>query len=85
MQQVFCGGWPKPIRRLGLLRPFIGATFAFALYIALKSGLLQLGNIENPGIYFFATISFLAGFSERRAKVLLGSVIGGEGTPEARK
>ena len=24
----------KPIRRLGLLRPFIGATFAFALYIA---------------------------------------------------
>lgn len=75
----------KPVRRLGLLRPFIGATFALALYIAVKSNLLELGNIRNPGIYFFATVSFLAGFSERRAEVLLGSVAGGAGTPGARK
>lgn len=75
----------KPVRRLGFLRPFIGATFALALYIAVKSNLLELGNIAEPGIYFFATVSFLAGFSERRAKVLLGNVAGGLGTAEARK
>jgi hypothetical protein len=75
----------KPIRRLGFLRPFIGATFALALYLAVKSNLLELGNIADPGIYFFATVSFLAGFSERRAKVLLGNVAGGVGTGEAKK
>jgi hypothetical protein len=76
----------KPVRRLGLLRPFIGATFALALYIAVKSDLLNLDGVaEEQGIYFFATVSFLAGFSERRAKVLLGSVAGGAGTPDAKK
>jgi hypothetical protein len=75
----------KPVRRLGYLRPFIGATFALALYIAVKSDLLQLGNVATPGIYFFATVSFLAGFSERRAKVLLGNVAGGAGTGETKK
>lgn len=75
----------KPVRRLGFLRPFIGATFALALYIAVKSNLLELGNVAKPGIYFFATVSFLAGFSERRAKVLLGNVAGGVGTGETRK
>jgi hypothetical protein len=75
----------KPIRRLGELRPFIGATFALALYVAVKSNLLELGNIAVPGIYFFATVSFLAGFSERRAKVLLGNVAGGVGTGETKK
>jgi hypothetical protein len=75
----------KPVRRLGLLRPFIGATFALALYVAVKSNLLELGNIADPGIYFFATVSFLAGFSERWAQVLLGNVAGGVGTGETRK
>jgi hypothetical protein len=75
----------KPVRRLGFLRPFIGATFALVLYLAVRSNLLELGNVAKPGIYFFATVSFLAGFSERRAKVLLGNVAGGVGTAEARK
>ena len=70
---------------LGFLRPFIGATFALVLYIAVKSNLLELGNVAKPGIYFFATVSFLAGFSERHAKVLLGNVAGGVGTGETRK
>lgn len=73
----------KPVRRLGSLRPFIGATFALVLYLAVKSNLLELGNIAEPGIYFFATVSFLAGFSERRAKVLLNRV--GDGLGVARK
>lgn len=69
----------KPVRRLGALRPFIGATLALALYLAVRSDLLQLGNVPKPGIYFFATVSFLAGFSERRAKVLLDRVGDGLG------
>ena len=75
----------KPVRRLGFLRPFIGAIFALALYVAVRSNLLELGAVKNPGIYFFATVSFLAGFSERRAKVLLGTVAGGEGAGESHK
>src|SRR5829696_299712 len=70
----------KPVRRLGFVRPVIGATFALALYVAVRSNLLELGNVAEPGIYFFATVSFLARFSERRAKVLLGNVAGGVGT-----
>lgn len=73
----------KPVRRLGSLRPFIGAAFALVLYLAVKSNLLELGNVAKPGIYFFATVSFLAGFSERRAKVLIDRV--GDGLGVARK
>lgn len=69
----------KPVRRLGSLRPFIGATLALALYLAVRSDLLQLGNVAKPGIYFFATVSFLAGFSERRAKVLIDRAADGLG------
>jgi hypothetical protein len=74
----------KPVRRLGSLRPYIGATFALVLYLAVKSSLLEIGNVENPGIYFFATVSFLAGFSERRAKVLLDRAAGGLGVAPTR-
>ncbi|MGH3103751.1 MAG: hypothetical protein ACRDN6_06620 [Gaiellaceae bacterium] len=76
----------KPVRRLGALRPFIGATFALALYLALKSDLLQIGEgklTQSP--YFYATISFLAGFSERRAKILLEGAAGGAGLPSESK
>lgn len=66
----------KSIRRLGSLRPWIGATLALPIYLALKSNLL-VGTVENPGTYFYATIAFVAGFSERRAKVLLDGVGGG--------
>ena len=67
----------KSVRRLGSLRPWIGATLALAIYLALKSKLLEFGAVKDPGIYFYATIAFLAGFSERRAKVLLDGVGGG--------
>jgi hypothetical protein len=72
----------KQIRRLGSFRPFIGAVFALVLYFALKSNLLQIGNLTGSDkadttIYFYATIGFLAGFSERWAKVLLDSAVGG--------
>jgi hypothetical protein len=63
----------KMVRRLGSLRPFIGATFAVAIYFGFASKLFQLGA-QPKTIYFYAIVSFLAGFSERWAKVLLDSV-----------
>jgi hypothetical protein len=67
----------KAIRRLGGLRPWIGALLALVLYLALKSNLVELFQSSTKGIYFYATIAFLAGFSERRAKILLDSAVGG--------
>jgi hypothetical protein len=64
----------KSVRRLGSLRPWIGATLALVIYMALKSKLLAGSVVNGRGVYFFATIAFLAGFSERRAKVLLDGV-----------
>ena len=66
----------KTVRRLGSFRPFIGATFAVALYFGFASNLVQLGTVEKT-IYFYAIVSFLAGFSERWARVLLDSAGGG--------
>jgi hypothetical protein len=72
----------KPVRRLGSFRPFIGAVFALALFLALRSGLLDVPK-ELDNIYTYATVSFLAGFSERRAKVLLDSAGAGVGIDPA--
>ena len=72
----------KSMRRLGGLRPWIGAMFALAVYLALQSHLVELLQGEDHGIYFYTTIGFLSGFSERRAKVLLDSA-GGPMSPEA--
>lgn len=69
----------KSVRYLGGLRPWIGAMFALALYLALKSSLIELVQDTKHGIYFYATVSFVAGFSERRAKVLLDSAGGPSG------
>jgi hypothetical protein len=73
----------KSIRRLGGLRPWIGAMFALAVYLALKSSLVSFADGSTHDIYFFATVAFLSGFSERRAKVLLDSAGGGTPTSES--
>src|SRR5439155_92615 len=70
----------KSMRYLGGLRPWIGALFALVVYLALKSNLVELFQTATHGLYFYATIAFLAGFSERRAKVLLDSAMGGSGS-----
>jgi hypothetical protein len=59
--------------------------FALALYLALKSSLVELVQGVEHGIYFYATVGFLAGFSERWAKVLLSNVGGGSGSAGASK
>lgn len=75
----------KPIRRLGSFRPFIGGVFALALYLALRSDLLEIGagDPNQRKLPFYATVAFLAGFSERWAKIILeGAVGGGQKSPE---
>lgn len=77
----------KSVRFLGGIRPWIGAMFAFALYLAVKGQLVDLlptidqtpapkdaTTQSEKALYFYATIAFLAGFSERWAQVLLGNV-----------
>jgi hypothetical protein len=69
------------LRRVGSFRPIIGAVFGVVVYFALKSGLVQLqpGDADQS-TYFYATLAFIAGFSERRARILLGGaekVLGG--------
>jgi hypothetical protein len=63
----------KSMRYLGALRPWIGAAFALAVYVALRSKLIDLLPGVRHDIYFYATVGFISGFSERRAKVLLDS------------
>ena len=81
------------LRRIGSFRPIIGAIFGVVVYLALKSGLVQLqpGN-DGQSAYFYAAIAFVAGFSERRARILLGGaekVLGGsddvDSAPNGRK
>ena len=63
------------LRRVGSFRPVIGAVFAVVLYFALRSGLVQLSTTDasaDEQIFFYATLAFVAGFSERKARVLLG-------------
>jgi hypothetical protein len=72
----------KIVRLLGSLRPFIGATFAVALFFGFQSGLVQLGH-EPRTTYFYGIVSFLAGFSERWARILLERA--GSGDTPAKK
>jgi hypothetical protein len=66
----------KSARFLGSLRPWIGAMFALALYLAMKSGVVEVLTQAERTAYFYATVAFLAGFSERWAKVLFDGVTG---------
>jgi hypothetical protein len=63
----------KEARRLGAFRPFIGATFGAVLYLAIASDLVSLGALtpKERTLPFYAVVAFLAGFSERWAKVVL--------------
>jgi hypothetical protein len=73
----------QSIRRVGSFRPVIGAIFAVVLYFALRGDLIQLQTSSGDHTtFFYAALAFLAGFSERRAQILLGGaerVLGDEG------
>jgi hypothetical protein len=56
---------------LGLMRPFIGALFAVALYFFISGDLVSVFRLpdgQEAQRYFFAGLGFLAGFSERFAQ-----------------
>jgi hypothetical protein len=59
------------LRFLGSFRPFVGAIFGLALYFTIKAGLLQIEpNKAGTSFYWYTSLAFLAGFSERFTKVL---------------
>jgi len=63
---------------LGSLRPLIGGFFALAIGFAFTSGFLRLplgpDSSSANRHFFLAVIAFLAGFSERFAKDMLGAI-----------
>jgi hypothetical protein len=71
----------KSVRYLGGIRPWIGALSAFVVYLAIKSDLVEFLQGREKGIYFYATIAFVSGFSERRARVLLRRIADDDGGP----
>jgi hypothetical protein len=62
------------IRRIGSFRPFLGAVFGVVLYFALSSGILQteIPPDDSQAFFYYGTLAFIAGFSERWTKVILG-------------
>jgi hypothetical protein len=76
----------RQLFRLGMVRPLIGAVLALALYFALGSRILriEIPSGEEQRLYFYAAISFLAGFSERWAQDML-VVAEGRLKPAARE
>jgi hypothetical protein len=65
------------LRLLGLFRPLLGAIFGLAAYFALKAGLLQITpKKDQNNFYWFTSLAFVAGFSERFTKVLMDSIGG---------
>ena len=68
------------VRKLGAFRPFIGAIFGVAMYFLIQSGLPQVELPDtDQAFFYYGIVAFLAGFAERRTKVILGSA---EGTLE---
>ena len=62
------------LRRLASFRPIIGAVLGVAVYFALLGGQISIsGQPGEKSFYYFAIIAFLAGFSERWTRIILGS------------
>jgi len=52
----------------GLFKPIIGTAFALFIFAILSSGLIPVVIQQEKAQYFFAALSFVAGFSERFAQ-----------------
>jgi hypothetical protein len=52
----------------GLFKPIVGTAFALFIFVVLSSGLLPVAIAPEKAHYFFAALSFVAGFSERFAQ-----------------
>jgi len=77
------------ILRLGSFRPFIGAVSGVAVYFFLRGGLFNAPAPDDEKTFFYyGSLSFLAGFSERWTNVILGGaerMIGDRGRRSERK
>jgi hypothetical protein len=62
---------------MGAVRPAIGAVFALAVFVIVKSPLIPLEAGSKSDTYLLAALGFLAGFSERFAQDMF--VRSGEG------
>ena len=61
------------VRKLGAFRPFVGAVFGVAIYFLISSGLPQVElPSDEEAFFYYGTVAFLAGFFERRTKVIFG-------------
>lgn len=52
----------------GLFKPVVGCAFALFVFAVLSSGLIPVAIQAEKSRYFFAALSFVAGFSERFAQ-----------------
>jgi len=52
----------------GLFKPIVGMAFALFIFAVLSSGLIPVTIQDGKALYFFAALSFVAGFSERFAQ-----------------
>lgn len=76
---------------VGFFRPIVGMAFAFFLVAILESGIfssvLSVNSVKpEKKIYLYVAIAFVAGFSERLVKDLVGQtsgMLGVRDTPEA--
>jgi hypothetical protein len=62
---------------MGAVRPAIGAVFALAVFVIVKSPLIPLEDTSKTDTYLLVALGFLAGFSERFAQDMF--VRSGEG------
>ncbi len=65
----------------GLLKPFIGMSFAQFSYMVFASGFIAKPELGERDFYFYVAVAFIAGFSERFAKDLIEKVSGFEDKP----
>lgn len=68
----------RTLYMLGSYRPVLGAVFGVFTYFVLASGILQTKELKNDktALYYYGSLAFVAGFSERFTQVLAKSVEG---------
>lgn len=68
----------RTLYMLGSYRPVLGAVFGTFTYFVLASGILQTKPLHDTSkaLYYYGTLAFVAGFSERFTQVLAKSVQG---------
>ena len=67
----------RTLYMLGSYRPVLGAVFGVFTYFVLASGILQTTKPDDSkALYYYGSLAFVAGFSERFTQVLAKSVEG---------